>query len=355
MEGKRSMKRSLLLVCLLLVTAISPGPAQVRAQDGLFIEGYVFLDANGDGRRQPEERGVGGVTVTITPLASEPMPVTAVTDLLGYYLAEDLEPAAYLVEAQPPAGYLCGQCQVKVDLASGSPAMADLSLMLVVPWTPTPTATTTPTHTPTSTPTETSVPTDTPTSTPTQTPVPTDVSTSTPAPTNTSAPTATPGHPVITFYASPDTVASPGACTTLYWWVDRATEVFLMLPGGQIGVEGSGQRQVCPQGTTTYRLKVNGADGSQEIVEAQVAVLPPPTSTPPSPPRTRPIYVAPATTTPAAVPTTLPTVVTPTLSPAPTWTALPDAMPDLDPLLTGLPLRWGTVDLPLPADADTNQ
>jgi len=335
------MKRNLLLICLLLATVIGPGSIPAQAQNDLFVEGYVFLDMDGDGQRQAEEPGIGGVTVTVTPSGS-PTPLTAVTDLLGYYLVESLAPGSYLVEAQPPAGYLCVRCQAQVDLPADLSTPTNLALALVVPWTPTPT------HTPTSTPTET--PTDPPT--PTETSLPTD--TATPLPTRTPAPTATPGNPVITFYASPDTIRFPD-CTVLYWWVDRATEVFLILPSGQIGVEGSGQHQVCPQATTTYRLKVNGANGRQEVVEAQVTVLPPPTSTSAPPPRVKPTRQPLPTATAMPVITATATL-TPTLTPAPTWTPLPTVMPTIDPLLAGLPVRWGSIDLALPAGtADTSE
>jgi len=329
------MKRNLLSIGLLFMIVTGPGLVQVRAQADLFIEGYVFLDFNQDGERQPEEPGIPGVTVQITPLA-DPQPLTVVTDLLGYYRVEDLAAGAYRVEAHPPAGYLCVGCQAQVDLPADLSIPVNLALALVVPWTPTPTST--PTNTPTETPTE--------PPTPTETPLPTN--TATPLPTRTPAPTATPGNPVITFYASPDTTHFPGDCTTLYWWVDRATEVFLILPGGQIGVEGSGQHQVCPQATTTYRLKVNGANGRQEIVEAQVTVLPPPTSTPAPPPRVKPTRQPLPTITPTPVITA---TLTPTLTPTPTWTPLPTVTPTVDPLLAGLPVRWGVIALPVPVNA----
>jgi hypothetical protein len=331
------MKRNLLLTCLLLTMVIGPGLRPAQAQNALLVEGYVFLDANADGERQAEEPGIGGVTVTVTP-SGNPTPLTAITDLLGYYLFESLAPGSYLVEAQPPEGYVCVRCQSPVDLPADPSMTVDLALALIVPWTPTPTSM--PTNTPTGTPTETPTPTDTPTLTPTFTP----------APTNTPAPTATAGNPVITFYASPDTTRLP-ACTTLYWWVDRATEVFLILPSGQVGVEGSGQHQVCPQATTTYRLKVNGANGRQEIVEAQVVVLPPPTSTPVPPPRIKPTRQPPPAATHTPVITATATM-TPTLTPAPTWTPLPTVTPTVDPLLAGLPVRWGTIALPIPETAD---
>ena len=344
------MKRNLLSVCLLVMSSLAP--IQARAGNGPFIEGYVFLDTNEDGERQPEEPGIGGVTVQVTPLG-EPTPLTVITDLLGYYLVEDLAPGEYRVEAQPPAGYVCVRCQAEVEVNGEPFPLVDLALVLVEPYTPTPTSTPTSTATNTPTNTPTSMPTDLPTvatPTPTHTPTlpPTLTPTHTPAPTDTSAPTATPGNPNITFYASPDTTRYPGDCTTLYWSVARATEVFLVLPGGQIGVEGSGQYQVCPQATTTYKLKVNGQNGTQEIVEARVTVPPPPTNTL-APPRVKPTRQPLPTTTPTVAATA---TFTPTRTPAPTWTPLSTVTPTIDPLLAGLPVRWGDVGLAFPENME---
>jgi hypothetical protein len=120
-----------------------------------------------------------------------------------------------------------------------------------------------------------------PTPTPTTTPPPT----STPRPTSAPLPTATPPKPVINFSATPDQVGKPGDCATLRWSVDRASEVFLVLPNGnQEGVEGLGERQVCPSETSEYLLKVN-APGGNETVRVQVSVpLPTPTPAPASEP-----------------------------------------------------------------------
>ena len=251
------MKHHLWLLSLAIVITLGLSPIQARAQNAPFLEGYVFLDGNRDGERQPEEPGILGVTVQLTPLTGSE-PATAVTDLLGYYLFDGLTPGTYHVEAQPPAGYECVRCQAEVEVSEAPAGPVNLALVLVVPWTPTPTST--PPNTPTGTPTEPPPP--------TETPLPTD--TPPPPPTHTPAPSPTPGNPVITFYVSPDTTGFPGDCTHLYWSVARATEVFLVLPSGQIGVEGSGQYQVCPQQTTTYRLKVNNLAGGQEVVEARV-------------------------------------------------------------------------------------
>jgi hypothetical protein len=114
---------------------------------------------------------------------------------------------------------------------------------------------------------------------------PTATPTSTPRPTNQPPPTATPPKPVINFSAMPDHLEKPGDCATLRWSVDRASEVFLVLPNGnQEGVEGLGERQVCPVETSEYVLKVN-APGGNETVRVQVSVpLPTPTPAPTSKP-----------------------------------------------------------------------
>ena len=108
---------------------------------------------------------------------------------------------------------------------------------------------------------------------------PTATPTTTPKPTNPPPATATPPKPVINFSATPERLEKPGDCATLRWSVDRASEVFLVLPNGnQEGVEGLGERQVCPLQTSEYQLKVN-APGGNETVRVQVAV-PLPTQTP---------------------------------------------------------------------------
>jgi hypothetical protein len=118
-----------------------------------------------------------------------------------------------------------------------------------------------------------------------ETAAPTATPTSTPKPTNQPPPTATPPKPVINFSAAPDHLEKPGDCAILRWSVDRASEVFLVLPNGnQEGVQGLGERQVCPVETSEYVLKVN-APGGNETVRVQVSVpLPTPTPAPTSKP-----------------------------------------------------------------------
>jgi hypothetical protein len=128
-------------------------------------------------------------------------------------------------------------------------------------------------------PTLTPVPTSTPTSTPTPTPTHTPQPTATSKPTRTPPPTPTPPKPIINFSASPDRVTKPGDCVTLFWHVERASEVFLVYPNGaQEGVIGEDERQVCPVETTVYSLIVN-APGGDDTVEVEV-IVPLPTHTP---------------------------------------------------------------------------
>lgn len=108
---------------------------------------------------------------------------------------------------------------------------------------------------------------------------PTPTPTATPKPTKEPAPTDAPAKPVVNFSVEPDHVDKPGDCATLSWSVDRASEVFLVYPNGnQEGVEGEGQRQVCPTQTSSYELKVN-APGGDETARVTVAVAAP-TATP---------------------------------------------------------------------------
>ena len=109
--------------------------------------------------------------------------------------------------------------------------------------------------------------------------------TSGPTPTPTTAPTATPQKPVVSFSATPDYVEKPGDCVTLRWSVERASEVFLVYPNGnQEGVIGQEERQVCPTETSAYTLKVL-APGGNETVEVVVSVAEPTSAPTPTPTR----------------------------------------------------------------------
>ncbi len=72
------------------------------------------------------------------------------------------------------------------------------------------------------------------------------------------------------FVAEPDTVFSyrDPRCTMLSWEVDNPAAVFL----GADAVEPGGSREVCPDETTTYTLRVERHDGESESHDATVTV-----------------------------------------------------------------------------------
>jgi ABC-type amino acid transport substrate-binding protein/heat shock protein HslJ len=94
-------------------------------------------------------------------------------------------------------------------------------------------------------------------------------------PTATPIPTQTPS-PQIVFFADPEQITQSD-CSTLNWHTENIREVYLY-PQGQSwqgnGVEGTGQRNVCPAQTTTYELRVIKSNGTVEIRNATVFVTP---------------------------------------------------------------------------------
>jgi heat shock protein HslJ/uncharacterized protein YraI len=96
-----------------------------------------------------------------------------------------------------------------------------------------------------------------------------------PTATATPVPQATP-QAQIAFWADRTTITQ-GECTRLRWQVHNVQTVFVY-PAGQnfrdFPVTGEGSRQVCPQGTTTYEMRVQRADGNVEIRQVTITVLP---------------------------------------------------------------------------------
>jgi polar amino acid transport system substrate-binding protein len=94
-------------------------------------------------------------------------------------------------------------------------------------------------------------------------------------PTPTPVPTQTPS-PQIVFFADPEQI-NQGDCSTLNWHTENVSAVYLY-PQGQPwqnnGVQGIGQRMVCPSQTTTYELRVVKTNGTVEIRNATVHVTP---------------------------------------------------------------------------------
>ena len=96
-----------------------------------------------------------------------------------------------------------------------------------------------------------------------------------PPPPVATAPTATPQErPSITFTAEPSSIEK-GQSAMLRWQVANATEFSIDNGVGPVG--SSGQRQVYPEGTTTYTLSATGPGGSEKkSVTVNVSSAPPP-------------------------------------------------------------------------------
>ncbi len=97
----------------------------------------------------------------------------------------------------------------------------------------------------------------------------------------TAIPTATPlpqptPQAQIAFWADRTTITQ-GECTTLRWQVSNVQAVFVYPVGSNFRdfpVTGEGSRQVCPQVTTTYEMRVQRTDGGVETRQVTINVLP---------------------------------------------------------------------------------
>ena len=91
-------------VTLALPSAKTTTPPQPVAGNPSFAGGYVFVDANQNGKRDADEMGIGGVSVALTPPGEAPILSTTQPD--GLYLFESLAPGTYgLSLAAAPSGY----------------------------------------------------------------------------------------------------------------------------------------------------------------------------------------------------------------------------------------------------------
>lgn len=129
--------------------------------------------------------------------------------------------------------------------------------------------------------------------------------------------TATPGGDVVIEFWVDKKEIDRGKCTTLHWKVFNIREVYLN-GKGELGGERS--KEVCPDETTTYTLKVVKRDGTEESRSVKVEVKgTEPSATPkPSPQATQTPFSLPTTPPPpTAAPTTAvpPTAVPPTAVP----------------------------------------
>ncbi len=70
--------------------------------------GYVYVDRNNNGIRDPGEEGIGGVTVHLKDTNGNLLGITAITDASGLYCFENLRPGTYGVGEDQPVGYFDG-------------------------------------------------------------------------------------------------------------------------------------------------------------------------------------------------------------------------------------------------------
>lgn len=169
----------------------------------------VWQDTSGNGKQDPGEPGVSGVTVTLRIWNGVDDFVTLATTRTGgagLYLFSGLEAGDYVLVVSLPAGYA-----FTVKHAPGAtdatdsdvdPVTGETDFFSLVPGDnrrtfdaglmPLASPTGTPTNTPTLTPTSTPMPSDTPTVTPSNTP--TETPTNTPTATPTPSPTSTPSY-----------------------------------------------------------------------------------------------------------------------------------------------------------------
>jgi len=148
------------------------------------------------------------------------------------------------------------------------------------------------------------------TATPTATVTATPTATATATPTATERPPQDQTPPQMTFEAQPPEL-TPGACTTLRWWVSDATQ--LTLDGTPVNAQE--QRQICPPTTQRFVLAAANAAG-QTVREITVKV----SGSSPTPTTVQP--AASATHTPIASAVVTPSA-TPNLGAARIWTVTP--------------------------------
>lgn len=76
-------------------------------------------------------------------------------------------------------------------------------------------------------------------------------------------------------FESDRTAIQPGECVTIRWRVEGVKEVYFFAEGqgweGH-GVVGVGEQQVCPEQTTTYRLRVIHRDNTKEVQKITIQV-----------------------------------------------------------------------------------
>ncbi len=92
--------------------AIPPGVQAVEYNFGELepatLSGWVYVDANNNGVREPGERGIGGVTLTLLAADGTPTGRVVTTNAAGFYQFDNLRPDTYQVAQTQPQGYFDG-------------------------------------------------------------------------------------------------------------------------------------------------------------------------------------------------------------------------------------------------------
>ncbi|MCS7166330.1 MAG: SdrD B-like domain-containing protein [Gemmatales bacterium] len=80
------------------------------------LGGWVYHDANNDGRRDPGERGISEVLIVVTgaDYRGRPVEISGRTDASGRFLFSGLAPGTYTLYQVQPAGYLNGKLSASV-------------------------------------------------------------------------------------------------------------------------------------------------------------------------------------------------------------------------------------------------
>jgi hypothetical protein len=142
------------VVTVLPTPTVTPTPTATPVGPDLF--GWVFLDLNGDGRRQNNEQiGFYHSDITLVGANNAPVASTYSVGTDGWYQVNTVAPGWYTISATVPAGYMpSSPTSVWFEKKAGQSKVVNFGMM------PAPTATPTPTPIPpTATPTPTMLPT----------------------------------------------------------------------------------------------------------------------------------------------------------------------------------------------------
>ena len=89
------------------ILTLADGAALTRIEFGFYdlehLQGYVWDDVTQDGRRDPQESGIAGVVVTITPPDGAD-PISRTTDHAGHWFIWYTPPGHYELDVTTPVG-----------------------------------------------------------------------------------------------------------------------------------------------------------------------------------------------------------------------------------------------------------